>query len=87
MTGIPAEHAGMASGFLMTGHELGAALGVSVLSAVALSAGSLTTAGGVASGSSRGFSAAAVIAVVLAVGAFWRMPATRVDPSAAVRLH
>ena len=27
MAGIPASHAGVASGFLMTGHEIGAALG------------------------------------------------------------
>ena len=39
MAGIPASHAGVASGFLMTGHEIGAALGVAVLSAVASSAG------------------------------------------------
>ena len=44
MAGIPAQHAGMASGFLMTGHEVGAALGVAVLSAVATTAGSLTNA-------------------------------------------
>ena len=43
MAGIPAQHAGMASGFLMTGHEVGAALGVAVLSAVATTAGSLTS--------------------------------------------
>ena len=35
MAGIPDQHAGVASGFLMTGHEVGAALGVAVLSAVA----------------------------------------------------
>jgi hypothetical protein len=34
MAGIPASHAGLASGFLMTGHEVGAALGVAVLVAV-----------------------------------------------------
>ena len=39
MAGIPASHAGVASGFLMTGHEIGAALGVAILSAVASSAG------------------------------------------------
>jgi EmrB/QacA subfamily drug resistance transporter len=87
MAGIPPQHAGMASGFLMTGHELGAALGVAVLSAIAVSAGDLTTAAGVVEGSSRGFTAAAVIATVLAAGAFWQMPATRVDPSVAARLH
>ena len=36
MAGIPPQHAGVASGFLMTGHEVGAALGVAVLAAVAL---------------------------------------------------
>ena len=46
MAGIPASHAGIASGFLMTGHEVGAALGVAILSAVASTAGSLATATG-----------------------------------------
>ena len=62
MAGIPASHAGVASGFLMTGHEIGAALGVAVLSAVASSAGTLTTATGAADAFSAGFVAAAVIA-------------------------
>ena len=53
MAGIPASHAGVASGFLMTGHEIGAALGVAVLSAVASSAGTLTTATGAADAFSR----------------------------------
>ena len=54
MTGIPASHSGVASGFLMTGHEIGAALGVAVLSAVAGTAGTLTTAEGAADAFSRG---------------------------------
>jgi Na+/melibiose symporter-like transporter len=45
MAGIPASHAGVASGFLMTRREIGAALGVAVLSAVASTAGSLATQG------------------------------------------
>jgi EmrB/QacA subfamily drug resistance transporter len=77
MTGIPAQHSGMASGFLMTGHEVGAALGVAVLSAVASSAGSLTTANGAAAAFSRGFVGAALLAGVVAVFALLRMPATR----------
>ena len=55
MAGIPSSHAGVASGFLMTGHEIGAALGVAILSAVASSAGSLTTATGAADAFSAGF--------------------------------
>ncbi len=65
MTGIPDSHAGVASGFLMTGHEVGAALGVAVLSAVASAAGSLTTAAGAAEAFSAGFIGAAVMGAVV----------------------
>jgi len=77
MTGIPAQHAGMASGFLMTGHEVGAALGVAVVSAVAATAGSLTSAAAATDAFGRGLTAAAVLAAVVAVVAFATMPATR----------
>lgn len=87
MAGIPPQHAGLASGFLMTGHEVGAALGVAVLSAVASSAGSLATEAGVVDGFPRGFLAAAGIAVALAVFAALRMPATRVEGGAGMHLH
>jgi hypothetical protein len=87
MGGIPPQHAGMASGFLMTGHEVGAALGVAVLSAVANSAGSLATTAGVVHGFPRGFLAAAVIAAVLAVFASVRMPAARVEAAAGMHMH
>ena len=79
MAGIPSSHAGVASGFLMTGHEVGAALGVAVLSAVASTAGSLATVEGAADAFSRGFVAAAVIAGVVAVYAVARMPRERVS--------
>jgi hypothetical protein len=87
MAGIPPQHAGMASGFLMTGHEVGAALGVAVLSAVASTAGSLASANGVADGFSRGFVAAAGVAAVLAVFAYLRMPAARVEGGAGMHMH
>jgi EmrB/QacA subfamily drug resistance transporter len=77
MAGIPNEHAGMASGFFMTGHEVGAALGVAVLSAVATAAGALTTADGAAAGFTKGFVTAAAISAAFAVVALLRMPATR----------
>src|SRR3954470_23893536 len=83
----PASHAGLASGFLMTGHEVGAALGVAVLSAVATSAGSLTSPAGVVAGFSRGFVAAAVIAALVAVVAFVRMPSPRVAGGAPMHMH
>jgi EmrB/QacA subfamily drug resistance transporter len=87
MAGIPPQHAGMASGFLMTGHEVGAALGVAVLSALAATAGSLTSPAGVAAGFSRGFLAAAVIAALLGVVAFVRMPSTPVTHGASLHMH
>jgi MFS family permease len=86
MTGIPAQHAGMASGFLMTGHEVGAALGVAVLSAVASTAGGLATADGVVDGFPRGFLAAAAISVALTVFAYLRMPAARAE-GAPMHMH
>jgi EmrB/QacA subfamily drug resistance transporter len=85
MAGIPAQHAGMASGFLMTGHEIGAALGVAVLSAVATTAGSLINPAGIAAGFSRGFIAAAVVAALFAVLAFVKLPSTRVAAGSAPR--
>jgi EmrB/QacA subfamily drug resistance transporter len=81
MAGIPPQHAGTASGFLMTGHEVGAALGVAVLSAVATSAGSFTSSAGVVAGFSRGFLAAGVIAIVIAVFTAVRMSAAPVAAS------
>lgn len=78
MAGIPPQHAGVAGGFLMTGHEVGAALGVAVLSALATSAGSLTSRSGIVAGYSRGFAGAAAIAMLLAAVAYLRMPRTRV---------
>ena len=61
----------------MTGHEVGAALGVAVLSAVATAAGSLTDPAGVVDGFTAAFAAAAVIAAGLGVVAYRRMPAAR----------
>jgi len=83
MAGIPPQHSGLASGFLMTGHEVGAALGVAVLSAVATTAGSLTTSAAIVTGYSRGFVAAAAVAGAVAVVAALRMPATRIDAAGA----
>ncbi|MDQ2750983.1 MAG: MFS transporter [Actinomycetota bacterium] len=82
MAGIPPQHAGMASGFLMTGHEVGAALGVAVLSAVATTAGSLTSSAGIVAGFSGGFVAAAVIAGLIGVFAAARMSAAPVTAGA-----
>jgi hypothetical protein len=82
MHGIPPQHTGMASGFLMTGHEVGAALGVAVLSAIATTAGDLTSAAGAVDATSRGFIGAAVLAAGFGAIALWRMPAARIEPGA-----
>jgi EmrB/QacA subfamily drug resistance transporter len=87
MAGIPASHAGVASGFLMTGHEIGAALGVAILSAVASSAGSLATATGAADAFSAGFIGAAVMGALFAAFALLRMPATKVSGGGHMHMH
>ena len=74
MNGIPAKHTGMASGFLMTGHEVGAALGVAVLSAIAGTAGQLTAASGVVEAYGRGSLAVTVAAPAFAALAAVWMP-------------
>jgi EmrB/QacA subfamily drug resistance transporter len=79
MVGIPHTHAGMASGFLMTGHEVGAALGVAVLSAVAGTAGNLTAAAGAVDAFGRGSLAIAVAAAAFAVLAAVWMPAGKAE--------
>ncbi len=86
MNGIPVEHTGMASGFLMTGHEVGAALGVAVLSAVASTAGSLTAASGVVDAYARGALAITATAVVFAALAAVWMPAGKAD-AAHMHMH
>jgi EmrB/QacA subfamily drug resistance transporter len=87
MAGIPDQHAGMASGFLMTGHEVGAALGVAVLSTIASAAGVLTTPSGASDAFGRGAIGAAVIAGALAVFAFARMPSTTGSGGGHVHMH
>ena len=81
----PARRHGV--GFLMTGHEVGAALGVAVLSAVATTAGSLTDPAGVVDAFSAAFVAAAVLAAVVGVVAYLRMPAARMSGAAAMHMH
>jgi EmrB/QacA subfamily drug resistance transporter len=56
MSDVPAERSGLASGLMMTGHEIGAALGVAALTAVA---GDLATAAGLIDGYGRAFTVTA----------------------------
>ena len=86
MTGIPASHSGVAAAVLMTGHEVGAALGVAVLSAVAGTAGSLATTAGATAAFSAGCIGAAVLGGLFAAFALLRMPASLV-PGGGGHLH
>jgi hypothetical protein len=87
MAGIPAQHAGMASGFMMTGHEVGAAVGVAFVSAVATTAGSLTSVVGTAEGYDRGLLAIALICIASAAVAVVTMPKVRLGGGAAMHMH
>jgi EmrB/QacA subfamily drug resistance transporter len=79
---IGAGHAGLASGLMTAAHEIGAALGVAVFSAVAVAAG-----GGIAAGYRHGFLLAAAVAGGLAVVAALLVPAVRPAPGTHVAVH
>ncbi len=75
MSEIQADHAGLASGLMTTAHELGAAAGVAIFSAVSL--GSAATATAFAHGYTKGAVAGALIAGVLALIAVVAVPTFR----------
>ena len=87
LSAVPAEEAGLASGFMATSHELGAALGVAVLAAIAATAGDITTVTGIAAGCQDAFIAAAGIGTALAAIALWSLPSVRPPRDAAVPVH
>ena len=64
MSGVDPDRSGLASGVMMTGHEVGAALGVAALTAIA---GDLTTRAGLVAGFGSAFHAAAIVAGALFV--------------------
>ena len=81
MADVRHEQAGLASGIMTTAHELGAALGVAVLAAVAIANGNPV------SGYGNGFLVAAAIAAVLAVFAVVALPAFRPAPGTHASMH
>ena len=83
MSEIAPEQAGVASGIMTTGHELGAAFGVSLVSAVALGSG----ASGFVSGYGQGAVAGAILAVALALIALVAVPKFRPVSPAQVAIH
>jgi EmrB/QacA subfamily drug resistance transporter len=80
MAEVTHDDAGLASGLMQTSHEIGAALGVAVMSTIATTAGA---GGTVAAGYGDGFIAAAVIAAVLALLALVAVPSLRPAPGTA----
>jgi EmrB/QacA subfamily drug resistance transporter len=82
MSDIAEDRAGLASGLMTTAHEIGAALGVAVFSAVAVAAG-----GGIAAGYRHGFMVAVAVAAGLAVVAALAVPAIRPAAGARVAVH
>jgi predicted MFS family arabinose efflux permease len=80
MNDVDHDTAGMASGVMSTAHEVGAALGTAVLSAIAVSAGS-------AGFSGSAFVAAAVVAGALALAAAAVVPAVRPVAGTGVSAH
>jgi EmrB/QacA subfamily drug resistance transporter len=82
MHDIEHDSAGLASGLMTTGHEIGAALGVAVLGTVAAAAD-----GGIARGYGDGFVVAAGIAAALALLALLVVPSVRPAPGTSVSLH
>jgi EmrB/QacA subfamily drug resistance transporter len=82
MSDVDHAQAGLASGLMTTGHELGAALGVATLSAVATGTG-----GSFAAGYGNAFLIAAVLAVAFAVVALVTVPSVRPSGEARLAVH
>jgi EmrB/QacA subfamily drug resistance transporter len=76
------DRAGTASGLMSAAHEIGAAFGVAVFSAVAV-----VTSGGISAGYRLGFEVAAAIAAALAVLAAVTVPVVRPAAGARVAVH
>jgi EmrB/QacA subfamily drug resistance transporter len=81
MSNVREELAGLASGITSTAHELGGAVGVAILSAIA--AGSST----IAAGNDTAFAAAAVGGAALVVLAATAVPSVRPTPGTKVAIH
>jgi EmrB/QacA subfamily drug resistance transporter len=82
MSDVEHKRAGLASGLMTTGHEIGAALGVATFSAIATSTG-----GSFAAGYGNGFLVAAIAAVALGVITMLMVPAVRTTGEAGFAAH
>ena len=87
MADVRDDGAGLASGFMNTAHELGAAFGVAVFSAVALGGAGAVTLADFAGNYGQGSLAGAMIAGALALIAAAAIPAFRPDGAPRPRMH
>ena len=91
LTGVPEQSAGVASGVLSTGHELGGTLGIAAISTIAAVAvgGASATASAVDDAFRHGYQAAAVAAVVLGILSVLVLPRSLPDdgPPSSVPRH
>jgi sugar phosphate permease len=86
MSHIEPHQTGLAAGILSTAHEVGAALGVAVLAAVA-AIGAAATDASLAAGYEDGFIASAGIALALAAVAVIAVPTVKPDRAAQAMAH
>jgi EmrB/QacA subfamily drug resistance transporter len=86
MSEVQPHQMGLAAGVLSTAHEIGAALGVAVLAAVAAIGGAASHAG-LAAGYEDGFIAAAIIALALAAIAVVAVPSVKPEGAAQAMAH
>jgi hypothetical protein len=84
MSHVPAEKSGLASGLMMTGHEIGAALGVAGLTAIA---GNLANSAGLIDGYGRAFGASAGVLAALFVLTLLAVPGGKPAAGAAGQGH
>ncbi|MGY1605174.1 MFS transporter [Geodermatophilus sp. SYSU D00815] len=84
MSDVPDEKSGLASGLMMTGHEIGAALGVAALTAVA---GNLATSAGLIDGYAHAFQLTAGILAALLLLTALAVPAGKPGAGAGVHGH
>jgi len=78
MAHVDSRDAGMASGLINTGHELGATLGIAFVSTIAAtSLDTISTGPASVAGFSAAFTTAAVVAVIMAAVTGWLIPAGR----------
>jgi sugar phosphate permease len=82
MSEAGADATGLASGVMSSAHEVGAALGVSILSAVAVGASAAF-----ATGAGVAFTVAAIIAGALGLAAAVIVPSVRPAPGTQINIH